>query len=124
MMQIDATSVPENDFETALSKHKPVIRANTNPAARTEIVDTPNRNLQSTKGLAQGTTAGAGSMAAVRGGGCGGRGEGQHDGGGGGDGSEVEAKRAKRGFLESWLKRGAGGMERCVWLDSRREIGH
>ena len=34
------------------------------------------------------------------------------------------AKRAKRGFLESLLKRGAGGMERCVWLDSRREIGH
>ena len=40
---------------------------------------------------AEGTTAGAGSMAAVRGGGCGGRGEGQHEGGGGGgDGSEVE----------------------------------
>jgi transcription initiation factor TFIIE subunit alpha len=51
MMQIDATSVPENDFETALSKHKPVIRADTNPAARTEIVDNPKHNLQSTKGL-------------------------------------------------------------------------
>ena len=51
MMQIDATNVPENDFDTALSKAKPIVRADTNPAARTEIVDTPNRNLQSTKGL-------------------------------------------------------------------------
>jgi transcription initiation factor TFIIE subunit alpha len=51
MMQIDATTVPENDFDTALSKAKPIVRADTNPAARTEIVDTPNRNLQSTKGL-------------------------------------------------------------------------
>ena len=52
MMQIDGTTVPENEFETALSKHKPVVRQETNPASRTEIVDTPNRNLQSTKGLA------------------------------------------------------------------------
>jgi len=51
MMQIDGTTVPENDFDTALSKAKPIMRADTNPAARTEIVDTPNRNLQSTKGL-------------------------------------------------------------------------
>jgi transcription initiation factor TFIIE subunit alpha len=51
MMQIDATNVPENDFDTALSKQKPIVRADTNPAARTEIVDMPNRNLQSTKGL-------------------------------------------------------------------------
>lgn len=52
MMQIDAAAVPENDFDTALSKQKPIERKDTNPAARTEIVDTPNRNLQSTKGLA------------------------------------------------------------------------
>lgn len=52
MMQIDATNVPENDFDTALSKQKPIERSESNPAARTEIVDTPNRNLQSTKGLA------------------------------------------------------------------------
>jgi transcription initiation factor TFIIE subunit alpha len=52
MQQIDATTVPENDFQTALSKQKPVIRADDNPGQqRTEIVDVPNRNLQSTKGL-------------------------------------------------------------------------
>lgn len=52
MQQIDATTVPENDFQTALSKQKPVIRADTNPGQqRTEIVDLPGRNLQSTKGL-------------------------------------------------------------------------
>ena len=52
MQQIDATTVPENDFQTALSKQKPVIRTDANPGQqRTEIVDLPNRNLQSTKGL-------------------------------------------------------------------------
>jgi transcription initiation factor TFIIE subunit alpha len=43
--------VPENDFQTALSLQKPVTRADTHPGARTEVVDLPNRNLQSTKGL-------------------------------------------------------------------------
>ena len=52
MQQIDATTVPENDFQTALSKQKPVIRTDANPGQqRTEVVDLPNRNLQSTKGL-------------------------------------------------------------------------
>ncbi|KAK5174733.1 uncharacterized protein LTR77_001815 [Saxophila tyrrhenica] len=52
MQQIDATTVPENDFQTALSKQKPVIRSDANPGQqRTEIVDMPNRNLQSTRGL-------------------------------------------------------------------------
>lgn len=52
MMQIDAATVPENDFETALTKHKPAPRTDANPASRTEIVDNPNRNIGSTKGLA------------------------------------------------------------------------
>ena len=52
MQQIDATTVPENDFATALSKQKPVIRTDANPGQqRTEVVDLPSRNLQSTKGL-------------------------------------------------------------------------
>lgn len=52
MQQIDAATVPENDFDTALSKQKPIVRTDTNPGQqRTEIVDMPNRNLQSTKGL-------------------------------------------------------------------------
>ena len=52
MQQIDQTTVPENDFQTALSKQKPVIRTDADPGQqRTEVVDLPNRNLQSTKGL-------------------------------------------------------------------------
>lgn len=52
MQQIDATTVPENDFQTALSKQKPVFRTDANPGqTRTEVVDLPGRNLQSTKGL-------------------------------------------------------------------------
>lgn len=52
MQQIDATTVPENDFQTALSKQRPVIRTEANPGQqRTEVVDLPNKNLQSTKGL-------------------------------------------------------------------------
>ncbi|KAK3058607.1 hypothetical protein LTR09_000171 [Extremus antarcticus] len=52
MRQIDATTVPENDFQTALSKMVPVDRNDANPGQqRTEVVDLPNRNLQSTKGL-------------------------------------------------------------------------
>ena len=53
LREIDATNVPENDFQTALSKQKPVLRNDANPGQlRTEVVDLPNRNLQSTKGLA------------------------------------------------------------------------
>ena len=52
LQRIDQTTVPENDFQTALSKAKPIIRKEDNPGQqRTEIVDLPNRNLQSTKGL-------------------------------------------------------------------------
>ena len=52
MQQIDLTTVPENDFKTALSKQKSVNRTDANPGQRsTETVDLPNRNLQSTKGL-------------------------------------------------------------------------
>ncbi|EMF10527.1 uncharacterized protein SEPMUDRAFT_150608 [Sphaerulina musiva SO2202] len=51
MQKIDAAAVPENDFETALSKQKPIEKADSHPGTRTEIVDVPNRNLQSTKGL-------------------------------------------------------------------------
>lgn len=51
MQQIDATTVPENDFETAKRNHLPIKRSETNPGARTEVVDLPNQNLQSSKGL-------------------------------------------------------------------------
>jgi len=53
MQQIDSTTVPENDFDTALSKQKPVVRGDAHPgqASRTEIVDLPKYNLQSSKGL-------------------------------------------------------------------------
>ena len=53
MRRIDAASVPENDFEMALGGYKPIVRSDTNPgqAARTEVVDLPKHNLQSSKGL-------------------------------------------------------------------------
>lgn len=51
LKQIDAASVPENDFQTALSKQKPVQRSDANPGAKMEVVDLLNKNLQSTKGL-------------------------------------------------------------------------
>lgn len=51
MQKIDAANVPENDFETALANQKPISRSDAHPGAKTEIVDVPNRNLQSTKGL-------------------------------------------------------------------------
>ncbi|QIX00351.1 hypothetical protein AMS68_005868 [Peltaster fructicola] len=52
MRQIDSTSVPENDFEAALAKHIPAKRDDEiNPAPRTEVIDAPNRNIASTKGL-------------------------------------------------------------------------
>ncbi|TKA58610.1 hypothetical protein B0A55_12726 [Friedmanniomyces simplex] len=52
MQQIDSASVPENDFESAIAKHTPVVRTNVNPAQRIETVDIPKGNLQSSKGLA------------------------------------------------------------------------
>lgn len=52
MQKIDATSVPENDFQMALSKQKPIRRAEEHPGARMEVVDLPNgRGLESVKGL-------------------------------------------------------------------------
>lgn len=51
MQQIDATDVPENDFEMALSKQKPIVKSETHPGSRTEVVDLPNKNVQSTKGI-------------------------------------------------------------------------
>jgi transcription initiation factor TFIIE subunit alpha len=51
LRQIDETNVPENDFTSALAAQKPVTRSDAHPGARTEVVDLPNRNLQSTKGL-------------------------------------------------------------------------
>lgn len=51
MQKIDAASVPENDFETALSKMKPISRPEGQGVTNTEVVDIPNRNVQSTKGL-------------------------------------------------------------------------
>ena len=52
MQQIDGTDVPENDFQSALAKHRPVIRTDANPGPqRVEIVDLPGKNMQSTRGL-------------------------------------------------------------------------
>ncbi|GAB7364350.1 hypothetical protein MBLNU230_g4893t1 [Neophaeotheca triangularis] len=53
MKRIDATSVPENDFEMALSKQKPIKRPEEHPGARMEVVDLPGGrgSLQSVKGL-------------------------------------------------------------------------
>ncbi|CAK4032929.1 Transcription initiation factor IIE subunit alpha [Lecanosticta acicola] len=51
LKQIDATTVPENDFHTALQAHKPVERPDNHPGAKMEVVDDRNKNLQSSKGL-------------------------------------------------------------------------
>ena len=52
MQQIDAATVPENDFQTALSKHVPVHRSDRDPGQqRTEIVDLPGKGMASSKGL-------------------------------------------------------------------------
>lgn len=52
MQQIDATTVPENDFQTALSKYVPVNRTDRDPGQqRTEIVDLPGKGMASSKGL-------------------------------------------------------------------------
>ncbi|KAK5118442.1 hypothetical protein LTR62_002956 [Meristemomyces frigidus] len=52
MQQIDSTTVPENDFDAALAKQKPIVRTDVNPAQRIETVDIPRGNLLSSKGLA------------------------------------------------------------------------
>ncbi|KAF2718217.1 hypothetical protein K431DRAFT_287838 [Polychaeton citri CBS 116435] len=51
LRDIDSAAVPENDFETALSKQRVVERGADNPGARTQVVDLPNRNMASAKGL-------------------------------------------------------------------------
>lgn len=51
LQNIDAAAVPENDFQAALEKQKPIQRTDANPGAKTEIVDVKNKNLESTKGL-------------------------------------------------------------------------
>lgn len=54
MQQIDAATVPENDWHAALSRHKPITRTDVNPAnTRVETVDLPAKgSLLSSKGLA------------------------------------------------------------------------
>ncbi|KAK5687053.1 hypothetical protein LTS10_001190 [Elasticomyces elasticus] len=52
MQQLDAATVPENDYDTALANAKPIKRTDANPAQRIETVDIPNNGLQSSKGLA------------------------------------------------------------------------
>ncbi|EMC99261.1 hypothetical protein BAUCODRAFT_65961, partial [Baudoinia panamericana UAMH 10762] len=51
MEQIDSTTVPENDFQSALTRQLPIQRTDAAPAQRTEVVDLPNKNLQSSRGL-------------------------------------------------------------------------
>lgn len=51
MQQIDATTVPENDFQTALGNYKPIEKSSHQGPVRTEAFDLPNGNVQSTKGL-------------------------------------------------------------------------
>lgn len=51
MQQIDATSVPENDFQSALRNQKPIMRSEAHPGQKIEVVDLPKHNLQSSKGL-------------------------------------------------------------------------
>ncbi|EME45230.1 hypothetical protein DOTSEDRAFT_43609 [Dothistroma septosporum NZE10] len=52
MQQIDSASVPENDFQAALSKQKKIERTDANPGSRTETVDVPKGgSLQSSKGI-------------------------------------------------------------------------
>ena len=52
MQRIDASAVPENDWDAALAAHKPVERSEVNPAQRIETVDMPGRGgVASSKGL-------------------------------------------------------------------------
>lgn len=51
LQKIDSTTVPENDFLTALDNRVPLIKSDSNPGSKVEVIDVPNKNLQSTKGL-------------------------------------------------------------------------
>lgn len=51
MQQIDASSVPENDFQSALRNQKPIVRGEAHPGQKMEVLDLPKHNLQSSKGL-------------------------------------------------------------------------
>lgn len=52
LQRVDGDEVPENDFESALARQKPIVRASADPGQmRTEVVDLPKHGLQSTKGL-------------------------------------------------------------------------
>ncbi|KAI7278173.1 hypothetical protein KC345_g6108 [Hortaea werneckii] len=52
LQMVDGETVPENDFESALAKQKPIVRAGADPGqTRTEVVDLPRNGLQSSKGL-------------------------------------------------------------------------
>ncbi|RMY63104.1 hypothetical protein D0863_10734 [Hortaea werneckii] len=52
LQMVDGETVPENDFESALAKQKPIVRAGADPGqTRTEVVDLPRHGLQSSKGL-------------------------------------------------------------------------
>ncbi|KAK8202218.1 hypothetical protein M8818_005745 [Zalaria obscura] len=51
MRQIDSTTVPENDFDTALSQQRPITRTDAHPAPKVEFVEEAKPSLQSTKGL-------------------------------------------------------------------------
>ncbi|KAF2150651.1 hypothetical protein K461DRAFT_229161 [Myriangium duriaei CBS 260.36] len=52
MRTIDSTTVPENDFDTALRYHLPVERPDSHPGARTTVVDDRKPHIASSKGLA------------------------------------------------------------------------
>ncbi|GAM87260.1 hypothetical protein ANO11243_052820 [Dothideomycetidae sp. 11243] len=53
MRSIDATRVPENDFDTALRYHLPIERPDSNPGARTTVVDERGKpTIASSRGLA------------------------------------------------------------------------
>ena len=52
MRQIDSAPVPENDFDAALAAHLPIDRPDSNPGARTTIVDEHKPQIASSKGLA------------------------------------------------------------------------
>lgn len=52
MQKIDATTVPENDFDTALRYALPIKRSDQDPGTRGEAVDLPKPALASSKGMA------------------------------------------------------------------------
>ncbi|KAF2862319.1 hypothetical protein K470DRAFT_255958 [Piedraia hortae CBS 480.64] len=51
MQRIDASQVPENDFNAALANHKPIDRTDVSPGQVTEMVDLPTAGVKSSKGL-------------------------------------------------------------------------